>query len=278
MSDASVSGSEWTGKTGKSWAHEWQRTDRSFGLLTQRLVAAATAEPFDHALDIGCGAGEISISLARMSPTSQVSGVDISEELLAVARERAADLSNAEFELADASQWNAPDRRPDLVVSRHGVMFFDDPVAAFSHVSRQVSPDARLVFSCFRERSENLWARELSSILDVSPAPADPRAPGPFAFGERDYVAAILEEAGWGALGFDAIDYGMVAGEGPDALDDATSYFLRIGPAARAIAAMSGEERDGAISKLRTMLDSHRNGDRIELPASCWIVSATLAR
>ncbi|WP_157799347.1 class I SAM-dependent methyltransferase [Qipengyuania seohaensis] len=278
MSDASVSVSEWTGKTGKSWAHEWQRTDRSFGPLTQRLLAEAAAEPFDQALDIGCGAGEISISLARKCPTSQVSGVDISEELLAVARERAAGLSNASFELADASQWNAPDREPDLVVSRHGVMFFEDPVAAFSHVSGQVSPGARMVFSCFRKRSENLWAQELSSILDVSPAPADPRAPGPFAFGERDYVTGTLEEAGWEALRFDAIDYGMVAGEGSDALDDATSYFLRIGPAARAIAAMSGEERDGAISRLRTMLDSHRKGDRIELPASCWIVSATLAR
>ena len=279
MSDAGVSGSEWTGRTGKSWAHEWQRTDRSFGPLTQQLVAEATAVPFRHALDIGCGAGEVSLRLAKMAPSARVSGVDISEELLAVARERAEDLPNASFELADASRWEAAgDDKPDLVVSRHGVMFFGDPVAAFSHISRQAAPEARLVFTCFRERSENGWARELASVLDVSTAPADPRAAGPFAFGERDYVADILDKAGWGSLRFEPIDYGMVAGEGADALDDATSYFLRIGPAARAISEMAGDKRDGAISRLRTMLDAHREAERIELPASCWIVSATSAR
>ncbi|MBX7515075.1 methyltransferase domain-containing protein [Qipengyuania sp. GH38] len=279
MSDAGVSGSEWTGRTGKSWAHEWQRTDRSFGPLTQELVAEATAVPFQRALDIGCGAGEVSIRLAKMAPSAKVSGVDISDELLAVARERAVDLPNASFELADASRWNAAaDDKPDLVISRHGVMFFDDPVAAFTHISRQAAAKSRLVFSCFRERSENEWARELASVLDVSTAPSDPRAPGPFAFGEQDYVAGILEKAGWGSPRFEPIDYGMIAGEGADALDDATSYFLRIGPAARAISEMSGDKREEAISRLRTMLGAHREAERIELPASCWIVSATSAR
>ena len=65
MSEATVSGSEWTGRTGKSWAHEWQRTDRSFGPLTERLLAEATKVSFEHALDIGCGAGEVSLRLAQ---------------------------------------------------------------------------------------------------------------------------------------------------------------------------------------------------------------------
>ena len=71
--------SEWTGKVGNVWAEEWQRTDRSFGPLTQKLLAVARSGPFAQALDIGCGAGEISLTLAAGAPSSHVLGVDISD-------------------------------------------------------------------------------------------------------------------------------------------------------------------------------------------------------
>ena len=126
--------SEWTGKVGNVWAEEWQRTDRSFGPLTQKLLAVARSAPFAQAIDIGCGAGEISLTLAAGAPSSHVLGVDISHDLLQVARVRGKDRPNLRFELANAANWHADAaERPDLVVSRHGVMFFADPTAALTH-------------------------------------------------------------------------------------------------------------------------------------------------
>ena len=268
--------SEWTGKVGDVWAREWQRTDRSFVPVTVRLLEVAGAGAFAQAIDIGCGAGEVSLRLAQGEPSSRVIGVDVSEELLAVARKRGETLGNLRFEFGDAAHWSAGEgERPDLVVSRHGVMFFDDPVKAFANIRAQAAPGARLVFSCFRERRDNGWVRELASTLPPSDAPApDPDAPGPFAFGRERRVETILAEAGWEEIAFEAIDYPMLAGEGTDAVQDALSYFLRIGPAARAVAALEGEQREAALGNLRAMLERHHAGGRVALPAACWIVTA----
>ena len=270
--------SEWTGKVGGSWAGEWQRTDRSFGVLTARLLDAARGEGFAQALDVGCGAGEIAVALAAGDPSARVIGVDISQDLLSVARQRGDELPNLRFEHGDAARWDAGEgERPDLIVSRHGVMFFDEPVAAFAHIAAQALPGARLAFSCFRERQDNGWVAELAGALPPGEgAPGDPDAPGPFAFGRRDRVAAILGDAGWQDIEFSAVDYPMIAGAGERgaAVDDALSYFLRIGPAARALAALDGGDRDRALAKLRAMLERHLAHGTVALPAAAWIVTA----
>ncbi|MEZ5682587.1 MAG: class I SAM-dependent methyltransferase [Erythrobacter sp.] len=271
--------SDWTGKVGKSWAHEWQRTDRSFGPLTSRLVEMARNDGFAQALDIGCGAGEVTLKLAEGAPSSRVTGADISENLVEVARQRCAHLDNARIELADAARWRAGEgEAPDLLVSRHGVMFFDNPTAAFSHLLGQASPGARLVFSCFREVSDNAWVKELTSVLPKSDGPQpDPDAPGPFAFGRSARVKGILEDAGWRDIAFEAVDYPMIGGEGDDAVADALSYFLHIGPAARAVAALEGGARDDAIVGLREVIERHHKGGVVALPSAAWIVTARKA-
>ena len=267
---------EWTGKVGNTWAEEWQRTDRSFGTLTGRLLEVARGDGFAQALDIGCGAGEISVELACKARSARVLGVDVSAELVEAARSRGDALANLRFEIGDASVWEAGEgERPDLVVSRHGVMFFDHPTGAFAHIARQTASGARLAFSCFRERGENGWVRALTSVLPAGAASSpNPDAPGPFAFGRRERVEAILAEAGWRGIGFEPIDYAMIAGEGDNAIEDALSYFQRIGPIARAAAALDGSDRAGLLARLRSVLEQHLDGDRVALPAACWIVTA----
>lgn len=270
--------SEWTGRVGESWAHEWKRTDRSFGELTDRLLQTATSSPFEEALDIGCGAGEVSLCLASANRSAQITGVDVSESLLAAARLRGADAGNVEFVLGDASNWRPGEgRAPDLLVSRHGVMFFAEPVTAFKHLRAIATPGVRLVFSCFRERHDNEWAQKLTSILGTANPTANPGAPGPFAFGDADYVRGILVKAGWADANLLPVDYEMVAGEGADALEDAVSYFQRIGPAARAISEMDPAERNRTIGRLREMLEAQSRAGRITLPAASWIVTAKRA-
>jgi SAM-dependent methyltransferase len=158
--------SEWTGPVGSAWAEQWRRTDRSFGPLTDCLLEPGAIGRFAHALDIGCGAGELVQRLAASHPSAQILGIDISAELLDVARARCAQLGNARVEETDAATWHAQaDAQPDLLISRHGVMFFADPVAAFSHLRQQSAPGAQLRFSCFRARSENEWVTALMGPL-----------------------------------------------------------------------------------------------------------------
>lgn len=265
---------EWTGRVGHAWAEQWRRTDRSFGALTDRLLNPAVIGDFSQALDIGCGAGELVERLASANQAAQVLGIDISADLLEVARLRCATLANANFAEADASSWQAaPGASPDLLISRHGMMFFADPQAAFAHLRAQAAPAARLRFSCFRARADNGWAAALASVLPPQ-APADPHAPGPFAFADPARVEAILAAAGWQEIGFEPIDYDMIAGEGAEAVEEATAYFQRIGPAARAIAELAEEARPAARERLRGLLAKHSEGDRVSLPAAGWIVTA----
>ncbi|WP_375290438.1 class I SAM-dependent methyltransferase [Qipengyuania sp.] len=266
---------EWTGRVGSSWAEQWQRTDRSFRALTPHLLDAARAGPFAHALDIGCGAGEITCALASADGRAHVTGVDISEDLLDVARTRCGSLPNTAFALADAGSFTPP-HGPDLLVSRHGVMFFADPVAAFSHLAERAARDARLVFSCFRARAKNEWVGAVMGVLDDPPAPPadDPGAPGPFAFADRDRVADLLARAGWRDTAFHALDYPMIFGEGADSVADAIDYLLHIGPLASALANLGDEARRTALERLGDLLENAREGNRVSLPAAAWIVTA----
>ena len=267
---------EWAGAVGLIWSEEWQRTDRSFTELTRRLLARIALLPGEHVLDIGCGAGELSLAIATARPTSHVLGVDISDDLVSASRHRSQGVANARFERADVSGWSEPAFVPDLLVSRHGVMFFADPVAAFAHMRSVSTPGANLVFSCFGPFADNAWASELAATIAPSESAAftDPHAPGPFAFADPKRIRWILENAGWTDVACHPEHFTYIAGEGDDPIADALAFFRRIGPAAPRLRALSGTERAGAESSLRALLERRRVGDRVCFEAMAWIVSA----
>ncbi|MBS0482440.1 MAG: methyltransferase domain-containing protein [Proteobacteria bacterium] len=268
-----TTGMDWQARTGRSWADNYRRTDRTFAGLTDRLIERIAGYGGNTVLDIGCGAGELTLAVARQRPGAQVVGVDVSQDLIAAATERGAQHGNASFVLADAGSWRDPGFEPDLLVSRHGVMFFDDPQAAFGNLHATAQPGAQLVFSCFRSWSENPWASELASLLKLPPSP-DPTAPGPFAFADPDHVAAILAAGGWRDPQFEAVNFAYIAGKGDDPVEDALAFFQQIGPAAQALQALDGAERERAIGWVRDWLTGHRSGDLVAFSAAAWIVSA----
>ncbi|MBO9516763.1 MAG: class I SAM-dependent methyltransferase [Porphyrobacter sp.] len=268
-------GDEWQGRTGDSWAAEWKRTDRSFGMLTERLLQRSRDFTSEAVLDIGCGAGELSLALARTQPGSRVTGIDISPQLLNIAKDRARNLSNVRFELADAAAWDSGESlAPDLLVSRHGVMFFDDPVAAFAHLGGIAAPNAGLLFSCFRTWEENPVFRSVTRLLPIEVPPPAPGAPGPFAFSDRTYVQGILTAAGWRDIAFEPYDFAMVVGAGPDPVEDAASYFTVIGGAARAARELAPEARESFINRVRDLARANLREGIVSLRAGAWIVTA----
>ncbi|WEK47332.1 MAG: methyltransferase domain-containing protein [Candidatus Andeanibacterium colombiense] len=266
---------DWEGRTGESWAAEWRRTDRSWSGLTEQLLGRTRDFTFSSVLDIGCGAGELSLAIARGRPTARVIGLDISAPLVEAARERGRNLTNAAFDTGDAARWIPPeDFAPDLLVSRHGVMFFDDPAGAFAHLAQIAAPGAGLLFSCFRGPTENEFFTGPGSLLPRPATPRDPHAPGPMAFADPERVRGILAQAGWHAADFAPVDFAMVVGAGENALDDALAYFASIGPLAAAAAELTPAERDDLFVRLRAWLAPRQVDDLVALGAAAWIVTA----
>ena len=264
---------DWRTQVGRSWAQNYALTDRSFAGLTELLLGRAAPLVGGQVLDIGCGAGELSLALARQHSGSQVLGVDISYDLVAVAQVRGAGLGNARFLEADAGAWRDPGFSADLIVSRHGVMFFADPVAAFTNIREGANEGARLLFSCFRTPGENAWASGLAELLGLPPAP-NPHAAGPFAFADRSHVEGILAAAGWQDIGFEAADFAYVCGTGEDPVEDALGLFRRIGPAAPYLRSLEGAALADAEARIRDWLEQHRSGNLIAMAAAAWLVTA----
>lgn len=266
---------EWTGRTGQAWADEWRRTDRAFAPLTERLLARTREFEFASALDVGCGAGELALALARGRPRLEVIGVDVSPQLVDAAAERGGHLSNVKFVCGDAATWRPqPPFAPELLVSRHGVMFFPDPVAAFANLRELAADGAGLLFSCFRGRTLNPVFADIAALLPPPEVPPASDEPGPFAFADLDRVEHLLSGAGWRDFQFEPYDFGMVVGAGDDPLADAEAYFARIGPAARALRGFGEGQREAFFAALRDVLMRHLHDGMVVMRAATWIVSA----
>jgi SAM-dependent methyltransferase len=273
-------GTDWSGAVGNVWAEEWRRTDRGFGAMTTHLDAAilAAAPGQGNAIDVGCGAGGTSIALAKARPGLRVTGIDLSPAEVEVARTRAAGIANLSFRVADMAATDAFEGTADLLVSRHGVMFFDDPVAGMAALWRAALPGGALVFSCFDSLARNRFAVDPAvAITGQEPQPATSYAPGPFAFADADFVAATLTAAGWGDLHREAIAFDYIVGAGDDPVADGVNFFTRIGPAAPLLRAAAPDERDGMIARLTETVARHLRDGMVVFPAAAWLWSARAA-
>src|SRR5262249_30902454 len=156
--------------------------DKALSAISDAALAFAAARPGERALDIGCGTGTTTYALAKsVGPSGSVTGVDISRPMLAAARARGTGVNFREGG-ASAGLFHPPH---DLVSSRCGVMFFADPAAAFANIRKALSPQGRLAFVCWRDVKQTLWASApmaAAKALLPPQEPADPLAPGPFAF------------------------------------------------------------------------------------------------
>ncbi|MDB5707685.1 MAG: class SAM-dependent methyltransferase, partial [Sphingomonas bacterium] len=183
-------------------------------------------------------------------------------------------LPNLSFEQGPVELLAGAHAPVDLFVSRHGVMFFPDPVAAFSAIRAAAAPAGRLVFSCFRSMALNPWASELLAEGIGVPLPAPTHTAGPFAFADPDHVRALLAAAGWRRIEATPVDFTYRAGGGADPVADALSFFSRIGPAAPSLREAAPAERAAMIERITAVLERHRSGDAVDFPGAAWLWSA----
>jgi len=267
----------WNGVIGETWVRSQAALDASLAPITQSLLAWAAPSPGERVLDIGCGCGTTSLMLARAAePNGSVMGVDISRPMLTVARRSAeAEGVAAEFAEADAAVASY-ESEFNLVFSRFGVMFFDDPVAAFTNIRQAAVPDGRLAFVCWRSMLENKWvSTPLAAAIDLLPPeiPGNPHDPGPFAFADNVRVEQILSTAGFRDIRVEPLDSVTITGP---TIEEAASQSLQIGPLARRAAKLDESVRDLIRARVAGAIAPFAGPDGVALPAACWLVSANV--
>ena len=272
---------DWNGQSGEYWVANQARLDAMFAVFGQAAIEAAAPATGEHVLDVGCGAGASSLALAaRVGVGGHVLGVDISEPLIGRARALAPQDTPALFQVADASSAELPQGAFDILFSRFGVMFFDDPTGAFAHMRLALRPGGRVAFVCWRGAAENEWVRlpmgAIQGIVSLT-APPDPEAPGPFSFGERDRVTRILTVAGFTDIAIVPFDASVPFGEGGTrdaAIDDAVKMALEVGPLSRALADQPDDIRARASAAVRAVFAGLPGERSVMIDGAAWIVMA----
>jgi SAM-dependent methyltransferase len=273
---------DWNGASGQSWLTHQKRFDTMLAAHAKALMLAAAPQAGETVLDIGCGAGATSLAMANaVGSAGRVVGIDISQALLQRARVRAGEAGlPADFLWADAGRHPFPPRTFDLLVSRLGVMFFDEPVSAFAHLREALRPAGRLLFLAWRSAAENEGASlPMGAALRTlpPPAPASPDAPGPFSFGDRERVARLLRDAGFIRIEIAPLDAALRFGRGntPDeALDDAVQMAFHLGPLRRLLDDKPEQVRQAVCRDVREAFASRLTRDGVVLSSAAWLVSA----
>jgi SAM-dependent methyltransferase len=262
----------WDGPGGSFWAENADRMDAGLARYTEPFFAEAAIQPGERVLDIGCGNGFTSCEAARRG--ARVLGVDLSAEMLEVARERAArdGLEGVEFVQADAQVHPFPSGGFDLVISRHGTMFFGDPAAAFANIGAALRPGGRLALLVWRDLADNEWLREFLAALSAGgPLPLPPPgAPGPMSLAEPDRLRALLTGAGFDAARLLPVERPMWFGtDGDDAFRRLPDQFGWL------LSSLPPWGRGRALNALREVVSAHQTPDGVLFGSAAWVVTAS---
>jgi len=268
----------WNGMDGDYWVRQQDRLDRTLAPVLRPLLAFAAPRSGSTVIDVGCGCGATTIELARaVGPSGRVIGLDISQPMLELAKARLSEFENATCMLGDAADLPLDGLNAELIVSRFGVMFFGDPVAAFTNLRTGLAPGGRVRFACWRPVNENPWLQiPLHAAYEHVPRlpKPEPEEPGPFAFADTARVTRILTSAGFTAPTFTPLDLQLDIASG-GTLEDAVMQSSQMGPTKRALADQPDEIRAAALEAIRRALTPYASSSGVTLPAAVWLVAAT---
>jgi SAM-dependent methyltransferase len=270
----------WDELAGPRWAAMHQRLDEQIEFLGQMALDRASIARGEKVLDVGCGCGSTTLALAeRVGSEGSVLGLDVSTPMLAVARRRLDESgvsTRARVQRADAQTCELPGEEFDLLFSRFGVMFFQDPVAAFANLRRALRPGGRLSFVCWQAIEHNPWmslpALAAAKHVELPPRP-EPGAPGPFAFGDGERVRSILDAAGFGRVRVDAKKDALDVG-GRGSLEETVEFMLQMGPASAALAGAEPGLREQVAESVAEALAGYSGPMGVRMPCAVWLVSA----
>jgi SAM-dependent methyltransferase len=261
---------------GHAWVTQQAVISDVLTSVTSVSLDAAAAKQGEHVIDIGCGTGDTLLAFARaVGPSGSALGVDVSVPMMELARHRAAEagLANVTCALADATNYAFEPCRANLAYSRFGVMFFDDPIKAFTNIRSGMKAGGRLVFVCFRTMPESPWFRvpiEAARPHVPPQPPVDPFAPGMFSLAREERLRGIVTDAGFRGIALSAIDVPI---DGKDTTRS-MAFITQAGPLPALLEKASDEQRKRAIEAVRNALAANLGADGRGLHVGLWLVSA----
>lgn len=264
----------WKGLGGSAWVELQELLDGMFKPLEDLLVEGVTQGSGGRVLDVGCGAGATTLAVARrLGANGRCTGIDISDVMVAAGRLRAErEGTPAHFICADAQTYAFEPASFDTIISRFGVMFFDDAVQAFGNLRRAAREGAGLRLIVPRSAEENSFMttaeRAAAPYLPSLPE-RRPDAPGQFAFADRRRIFDILQESRWADIEIQPIDAGCTF---PEA--DLVRFFTRLGPLGRVLHEADDPTRARVIEAVRTAFDPYVHGAEVRFAGACWLVGA----
>ncbi|MGH9080278.1 MAG: class I SAM-dependent methyltransferase [Acidimicrobiales bacterium] len=268
----------WNSTEARQWVDQQLEYDRQLEPYGRALLHAAGIGARSNVLDVGCGCGSTTILAARGA--KETVGVDISTPMIDRARTNARreGVTDVEFLVADAQTHRFMPDRFDIGISRFGVMFFDDPEAAFSNIGAALRPGGRLVFCCWQSLSRNDWLLLPGmAAAEHLPLPPMQEGPGPFSLADPDFVAGLLETAGFAAVIVESVERPLLMGGG-GTVEGALEFLMHTGMARALFRAADPDRAERARSAVREVLTDHHQSDGVRLGSACWMVGARRER
>jgi SAM-dependent methyltransferase len=270
----------WNSPTTQAWVDSPERYDGMLADLGRLVLDAAALQPGERVLDVGCGSGELALQAAQqVGAAGAVVGADISAALIANARGRAdrAGADHVQFVEADVQVHDLPAGSYDAVVSRFGVMFFDDPVAAFANLHRATAPGGRLSFVAWQAAPLNEWV--LTAILAMLPHVGMPElpppgAPGPFAFADEDHLRGVVTGSGWSDVQLRAVETTVLVGGG-GSVEETLAYYEQDAFGRLMLEKADDVQRAAAREALREVIAQKSTDEGLRLGAAVWLVTAS---
>ena len=270
----------WSGKGGDIWVERQNAMDTMLSPLGEAALNKLNLNEGENVLDIGCGCGHTTLNIAkRISPDGQVTGLDISKPMLKRAKESANEMSisNASFNCVDVQTDDMGEEVYSAAFSRFGVMFFEDPVAAFCNINKSLITGASLSFVCWQSPALNPWQslfiEAVKKYVDLPSPP--PRSPSPFAFMESEYVSSILEESNFQNImieGHEA-EVNMFSGR---SLSDSVKDYISINPVVSGMLKDSTEqEKTEIINSAIEAFSPYYSAKGLMFPSATWLVTTT---
>ncbi len=264
----------WNGPAGTSWVEKQVLFDEMYQPIVDALAWSVVEEGARSVLDVGCGTGAAAIEIARaLGADGRVLGVDVSAPMIASAQENAREGGyGAEFVLADAETHAFEPEMFDMLVSRFGVMFFGDPVAAFANMRGAMRKDGRMRVFTWRHPRDNAFMTVAGRVArDYVPdmPKFDPEAPGQFGLAVEARIRRVLGEAGWREVELAPMDFDC---EMPAA--ELIPFFTTRGPLGQAFPDMDKGTQEKVVADLREAFAEYVHGDVVRYMAATWDVRA----
>ncbi|MGW3495980.1 class I SAM-dependent methyltransferase [Streptomyces sp. NPDC001020] len=266
----------WNGPEGVHWARNQDRWNAVNEGFNEPLLDAAGVTEDHRTLDLGCGSGQTTRLAALRTPRGRALGLDLSGPMLAEARARAEQegIANVSFTQGDAQTHPFEVGAFDAAISRYGVMFFADPVAAFDNVRQALRLGGRLAFVCPADATLNDWVAAVASLRGFLPVGdfGQPGLPGMFSLAAPDRIRDVLTAAGFTDI---TINHAQAYGVWGHGAEDAADFLLNTGPGRHLMERADGPAQARARRTLTDHLRGHEAADgTVRLRSTSWLVTA----